>query len=396
MNILVQVTGSISVYKICEVVSRLVKLNHSVKVCASNNSLKFIGSAVWEGLSGNKVYSDDFAPGQRMEHINLNKWADLTLLAPASAKTINQLSLGVGDGVINTLFLARDQEKPFLIFPAMNPKMWSAPSLQKSLLELEKHPNLTVFEPESGLMACGDTGSGRLREPVDIVSECLKYNKFTKKALVTFGGTRESIDGVREITNFSTGSTGLRLIDELSKSMSVTAFYADRIEPDFACFKKYAFSSANDLQEKLQNTLLKNHYDVVYHLAAVSDYTPIEVFDKKLDSSSDEALISLKRTEKILPKIKLWSKNKDLKVVSFKLTHNQSDEVVSKKINDQLKEESSDFVVHNTLKGSRGSKHSYQIFSEHEKRPVFEGCSKNELVEDLRNVVFESKGELSC
>ena len=383
MNILVQVTGSISTYKVCDVVSKLIKLDHDVKVCASKASLNFVGEATWEGFTGNLIFSDDFSPGQRMNHIHLNKWADLTLLAPASAKTLNQMHYGVGDGVLNTLWLARDENKPLLIFPAMNPKMWNAPSVIESVKFLNNQPNVKVYEPEVGTMACGDEGVGRLQEPIKIVNECLKYLSSQSRVLVTFGGTFESIDAVREITNFSTGQTGMQLVEELSKIYRVTSVFSERIHQDFVSAQKMSFKSSFDLEEILQKELSENHYSAIYHLAAVSDYVPEEFLDKKIDSIEEKLSLSLKKRDKILNKIRSWSLNKDINIVSFKLSHNQKDSVIDQKIIDQMKTSHSNYVVHNTLTESRSDRHVYQIWSKSSKKPLFQGNAKNLLMKDL-------------
>ena len=392
MNVLIQVAGSISAYKICDVVSRFVKLGHSVKICASKSSLNFVGEATWEGLTGNKVFSDDFTPGQRMDHIHLNKWADITLLAPATAKTLNQLRHGVGDGVINTLWLARDESKPFLIFPAMNPSMWSSDSVKSSVDYLSNILGVKLYTPDSGLMACGDVGTGRLIEPMDIVNESLKFLSLNKKALITFGGTSESIDGVRQITNFSTGDTGVKLANELSKNFKVTSVFAKGIKSEFYSYKKINFKNSDDLEQILKKELQENHYDVVYHLAAVSDYVPAATLDQKLDSKNETLTIELKKRGKILNSIKVWSCNKDLKLISFKLTHNEDSDVIKKKVMSQSIE--SDYVVQNSLLGSRGEKHSYKIWSASSQMPMFLGETKTDLVKDLLKLPEAKIGEL--
>ena len=123
-KILLQVTGSIAAYKVCELVSTLVKENFEVRVVATQNALRFVGTATWEGLSGSPVYSDLWQEGRMMDHIELNRWADLILVAPATASYINRAASGTGDDLLTTLFLAHDFKKPFLLAPAMNQAMY--------------------------------------------------------------------------------------------------------------------------------------------------------------------------------------------------------------------------------------------------------------------------------
>jgi len=398
VNVLIKVSASISVYKICEVVSSLKKFGANVKVCASKSSLHFVGPATWEALTGEKVFVDDFSPSQRMDHIYLNKWADVTVLAPATAKTLCQISNGVGDGVLNTLWLARDVKKPYLIFPAMNPTMWDSSAVRTSMKELTRASGVTLYSPDQGLMACGDVGLGRLKEPDFIINEILKYRFVSntkkeksdsnfKRALVTFGGTSESIDGVRELSNFSTGLTGKRLCEELFKSCNVTAFYSQKIDDKISADKKTAFSSSDDLEGKLKNELENMEYDVVFHLAAVSDYKVQKSSDKKMDSSMDEVSLRLVKRDKILPKIKTWSKNKNIKVISFKLTHNQSFDDFKDKILSEFKNKTSDYVVHNSLNSSRDESHRYIVYSENVDNALCEGFTKTDLIKDLESLV---------
>ncbi len=388
MNVLLKVSGSISVYKLCKVVSSLKKLGHKVKVASSQSALNFVGGALWEGLSGEKVFSDDFSPNQRMDHIHLNNWADVIVLAPASANTLNSIAKGVGSGVINTLFLARNASKPYLIFPAMNPKMWGSDSVKKSVEKLNKLNNVRVFEPDQGLMACGHTGKGRLNDPSFILDAVLKHKRFEKSVLVTLGGTSESIDGVRMITNFSTGRTGIEVARALKKKFNVTALASQNAikgVEGLEGVKLIPYLSFDELSSKLQKELREQSYDMIVHAAAVSDFLPKQTSDAKI-SSSDEFKIEFKKAPKILDSLKSWSKNKNIRVVSFKLTHNQEENEVLNKIQNQFLNKKSDFVIHNELSSVNAYEHKYTLWKD--SNALAKGESKEELVKDL--------GELLC
>lgn len=386
MKLLVKVSGSIAAYKMCEVVSKLVQKDHDVKVCASKNVLEFVGAATWEGLTKHKVFSDDFEPGMRMRHIDLNKWADMVVLSPATAKTLNSLAHGIGDSVLTTLFLARDENKPYIIFPSMNPSMWSSESVQKSIHALNSKKSVYLQVPKKGGMACGDYGVGRLWEPFDILRFVLSFEKKPKSALVTLGGTTESIDGVRNITNFSTGATGKSIVHALSKRFNVTALTSKSVEPMLDPKKQIPFLTSKELEEVMLDEISKNNYDLIVHSAAVSDFIPEKVHDKKISSDVSDFTLSFNKREKILNKIKEASKNKNVKVVSFKLTHNEDDAIVSEKIQKQFSESGSDLVIQNSLHNSRGHVHEFNAWVKDEDYPVYKGSSKSDLNKLFKNI----------
>lgn len=165
-NILFLMSGSISAYKACDLVSSLVKEGHHLKVGMTSSALKFVGSATLEGLTGSPVFTDDFEEGRKMDHIHLMNWAELVIVSPASANTINSMANGISSNVISSLFLAFDFKKPMLLFPAMNSKMLNHPSTQNSLNTLSEW-GVKVMKTGSGELACGEVGEGRLLETED-------------------------------------------------------------------------------------------------------------------------------------------------------------------------------------------------------------------------------------
>ena len=167
-NILLYVSGSISAYKSCSLISALVKKGHSVKVVASENALKFVGKASFEGLSKNPLNTDvfDYAESEgAVSHITLSqKWADIIVAYPASANTINRLASGLADNLFGQIFLANNFEKPFLLAPSMNENMLLHPATQSALKKLEEWGTV-ILECGEGHLACGCEGKGRLMEP---------------------------------------------------------------------------------------------------------------------------------------------------------------------------------------------------------------------------------------
>lgn len=173
MNVLFQVSGSIACYKAAHVVSRVSQAGHDVRCAVTPSALAFVGAATFEGLSGNAVVSETFEAGRWMEHIELPRWADLTILCPATANRLNKMAAGVADDLLGNLFLTHDFAKPFLVAPAMNTRMWNHPTTQASVERL-LGMGLELVSPDSGALACREVGDGRLADPDGIVALLLE------------------------------------------------------------------------------------------------------------------------------------------------------------------------------------------------------------------------------
>jgi phosphopantothenoylcysteine decarboxylase/phosphopantothenate--cysteine ligase len=380
-------TGSIACYKACHVISRLVQAGCEVQVVASPAALQFVGNATLEGLSGRPVVSDMYARGNVMDHIHLMRWPDLILVAPATASFINKAAQGVGDDLIQTMFLAHDFTRPFMIAPAMNKSMYTHPVTQKSLESL-RGMGIEVLDSASGILACGEEGWGRLLEPdliLKFVFDALKLPKEAAKAaampatkkhlgkiLVTAGGTIEPIDTVRAITNLSSGKTGVVIAESLSHmgfEVTLLQSHASTVKADVA--HRDVFTTFKSLDEKVKKYLSEDDYTHVIHAAAVSDYslesvevngqtlTPLEV--KKISSDAPGIKLNLKRNHKIVDNLKSYSKNKDLKVIAFKLTSHASPEGRKAAVDKLFKNSNADFVVHNDLADIDPSKRTHRF-----------------------------------
>lgn len=173
INVVVVLTGSIACYKSCFLISKLVKEGFQVRCVATAAALNFIGNATLEGLTGFAVLSDMFQYEHNIEHVSLTKWADLFLVCPATANTINKMASGIADDLPGSLFLANNFKKPFWIAPAMNVEMYNHPITQQSLEKLQGL-GAYIFDTDDGRLACGDVGKGRLID-LDIV-----YDKIIK------------------------------------------------------------------------------------------------------------------------------------------------------------------------------------------------------------------------
>lgn len=376
-NILIVMTGSIACYKVCTVMSRLKQANHHVKVVMSPSSLAFVGAATVEGLTGEAPITDMYARGNVMDHIHLVRWADLILVAPATANYINKIAYGLGDDLLTTLFLAHDFEKPFLLAPAMNTKMYQHPTTQDSIKKL-RAMGVEILETASGVLACGEVGSGRLLEPDLILEEVYQRlggssttseKNFSAensikatacKVLITAGGTSEPIDDVRVITNRSTGRTAAHLADILIESgLDVTYLHsAQSVLPHGNC-ERISYDSFTDLQTALRTALQQKAFDVVIHAAAVSDYS-VQRQEGKINSQADEVTLKLKKNPKIINEIKSISPKTLL--FGFKLTSKISDAAIQQKVQNLQQAASCDFVVQNDWDDVSQKKDRFHVY----------------------------------
>lgn len=228
-NILIAISGSISAYKAADIVSELGKAGHQVQCILSNSAKEFVSPLVLETLSGRKARSEQFGPDvSGTEHIDFARWADLMVVAPASANMLAKLALGFADDLPSTVALAT--EAPMLIAPAMNTVMWEKPVVQQHLATLVER-GATVVEPASGLLACGEVGMGKLAPVATIVaaieaalSQEGGQDLNNERILITAGPTTTAIDAVRYITNHSTGRMGAAMAEEALRRGAVVDY----------------------------------------------------------------------------------------------------------------------------------------------------------------------------
>ncbi len=358
-NLLFVFTGSIAGYKACEAVSRLVQRGHRVRTVATAAALKFVGPATLEGLTGSPVLADTFAPGAALEHINLTRWANLVMVCPATANTINRFAAGLADDLPGALFLAHDRTKPWLIAPAMNPAMWSHPATVAAVEKLRGW-GVQFLAVGEGRTACGETGEGRLAEPEAIVAAieaALTRPAQRLRVLVTAGGTAEPIDGVRVLTNTSTGGTGAGIATHLEQRGHEVVLLRARnaVRPAVPC-REEQFESFAELDTALVHLLGSERFDAVIHAAAVSDFgiETVEVNgvlqppgETKLDSRSSP-LLRLKQQPKLVDSLRARSRA-PLKVVAFKLTRGADEGEAATAVGSLFSHSQADFVVHNDL-----------------------------------------------
>jgi phosphopantothenoylcysteine decarboxylase/phosphopantothenate--cysteine ligase len=375
-HVLFQLSGSIAAYKACHVVSRLTQAGCDVQTVATDGALRFVGPATLEGLTGRAVATDTFEAGSQMDHIHLVRWADVIVLCPATANTINRLAAGIADDLVGTMFLAHDFTKPYVVVPAMNAAMYTHPTTTASLDRLRGW-GVEILEPDAGSLACGEIGPGRLTEPDVILARVLDLvatpaaPKRTLRVLVTAGGTKAPIDGVRAITNTSTGSTGAAIADHLAgRGHDVTLLHAaNAVLPRSDAVSRRSFVTFGDLESLLRTTLSDERYDAVIHLAAVSDYDVDHVVVDgearaadpagKLDSAGSMA-IHLRKNPKLLSQLKQLAGSDDVVVVGFKLTNGATADERTAAI--KAVSPGTDLVVHNDVSEMTAERHPATIY----------------------------------
>lgn len=400
MKILVKMTGSIAAFKVCALISKLVQQGFEVKVAASASALKFVGQPTLEGLSRNPVATDLWTPGQAMDHINLMRWADLILVAPASANFINSMASGLGTDLLSTLFLAHDFKKPYLVAPAMNVSMYNHPITQQSMAKLSAL-GLQILGTEIGDLACGEQGEGRLLEPDELLKQIrtaltVETVKRGSSVLVTSGGTVVPIDEVRVLTNRSTGRTGAFIADHLVRcGYQVTLLRAkSAVRPQLSMhssLEQFEFETFDQLKILMEEKLGQKHFSSLVHLAAVSDFE-VENSSGKL-ASQQETQLKLKPLPKLISMVRSWSLNKNLKLIGFKLTSGLDEKAILDKVNQVLKSSDADFVVQNdwTEVKTQPHLHPFRIYDSSLK-VIHEGENLQGLGKSLDTILSQLKG----
>jgi phosphopantothenoylcysteine decarboxylase/phosphopantothenate--cysteine ligase len=359
-NLLFVLSGSIACYKACDAISKLVQRGHRVRAVATPAALKFVGTATLEGLTREKVATDLFAEGGALDHIELTRWADLVIVCPATANTLNRIAAGMADDLAGSLLLAHDWKKPLLVAPAMNPAMWAHPATAASVARLRQW-GVRFVDVGAGRTACGEVGEGRLAEPEEIVASveaALAPPARRLRVLVTSGGTAEPIDAVRVITNTSTGGTGAMIAENFARGgHTVTLLRAASARAADGVAREETFVTFAELDAALARLLREESFDAVIHAAAVSDFSIASVEVDGVESapggaklgSGSAPTLRLKTNPKLLDTLRPRSRNRAVRIVAFKLTNEASAADVRGAVEKLFTESAVDFVVHNDL-----------------------------------------------
>lgn len=347
-TVVLGVTGSIAAYKIANLASMLVKQLADVHVIMTQNATNFINPITFETLTNNKCLVDTFDRNFQFHvaHVSLAQKADIMMIAPASANIIAKLAHGIADDMLSTTALACNA--PIYVSPVMNTRMYENPITQNNLDVLRKF-NMTVIEPDSGFLACRDTGSGKMPSESVLMEYIMKEiacskDLFDKKILVTAGPTQEAIDPVRFISNHSTGKMGYAIAKRaMLRGADVTLISGPTALTPPAFVNYIPVTSAADMLAAV--TEHAAYQDMIIKSAAVADYTPAEVATEKVKKKSDDLEISLKRTTDILASLGENKANGQLLCGFSMETENMLEN--SKK---KLEKKHADLIVANNLK----------------------------------------------
>ena len=299
-KIVVGVTGGIAAYKACDLVSRLKKRGAQVRVVLTEHACQFVQPLSFETLSGNPAYTDSFDRKYEIGHVALAKWADLLLIAPATANCMAKMACGITDDLLSTTCLA--VRCPVLVAPAMNSAMWRNPATQANL-ELLRSRGVHFVGPEAGHLACGDDDVGRMSEPeqiVEAVDAILNPLRDLEgmKVLVTAGPTVERIDPVRYITNRSTGKMGYALAEaarDRGANVTLISGPTQLTAPQGVEFV-HIESSAQLCAAVLERGAMA---DVVIQAAAPADFRPKSVAERKIKKTGESMTLELEATTDI-------------------------------------------------------------------------------------------------
>ena len=304
-HILIGITGGIAAYKVCELIRMFKKSGAEVKVIATPNALNFVTKLTLQNLSQNEVYIDEFAPKEwKPEHISLADESDIFVIAPATANTIGKIANGIADNLLTSVACAFS--KKIILAPAMNSNMWNNEGVKNNLKTLQSR-GIEILEPESGFLACGYMGKGRLCSLDKIYNatvEALNYSQKLKgkNVVITSGGTIEEIDPVRYISNYSSGKMGIALAKAAhDMGANVTLITTKETDAPFETIKvKSAVDMQNAVNDKFENS------DIVIMAAAVADYRAKNSSDqkiKKVEGENDTLTLELVKNPDILQEI---------------------------------------------------------------------------------------------
>lgn len=354
-HILVGISGGIAAYKIPELIRLLVKAGAEVRVATTKNALEFVTELTLQTVSGSRVYSDVFAAinEHSTEHISLPDWCDAMIVAPATANVIGKMAAGIADDALTTTICSCTARKPIVVAPAMNDKMWESPATQHAIETIKSWNNVTVIEPACGPLACGTEGKGRMPE-VEVLQEALEYALAKKDLtgrhiLITAGGTREAIDPVRFVSNYSTGKMGFALAQACARRGAEVTLVCGAVSTTLVnplgLIRRIDAISAQSMYEACQAEWPKA--DTAILCAAVADFTPAEQADEKIKKQPGQTEMSLRMV--LTPDIarSLGENKKDgQRLIGFALeTHDEKKNALLK-----LERKRMDAIVLNSLR----------------------------------------------
>ena len=385
-HIVIGISGGIAAYKTMHLIRLFKKNGHEVRVTATRNVLQFVTPLTIETLSQNRLYVDMFDRNRTMEveHISMAEWADVLVVAPATANVIAKFAHGIADDALSTLFLA--VTKPVFIAPAMNNNMFGNPAVQQNLATLRER-GCHILSPNEGFLACGTSGSGRMQEPEEIfetVDEFLSEDNSLqgKKVMITAGPTYEPIDPVRFIGNHSSGLMGFCLAEAAARKGAEVSL----VTGPSSCtarhrnIHRYDVKTAEEMYQQCMQ--LVDNQDIIIMSAAVADYTPAHVAPEKIKKDFAQLSVELVKTKDILASVGKIKRDNQL-LIGFALETEIEVENAKKKLHNK----NADLIVLNSLRtagaGFRTATNQVTIFSKDGREFASELKSKQEIAEEI-------------
>lgn len=392
-NIILGITGGIAAYKSAVLCRLLKKEGANVKVVMTPNATQFITPVTMATLSQNTVLIDFFKHdnGDWNSHVELGLWADLMIIAPATASSIGKMANGIADNLLITTYLSC--KAPILLAPAMDLDMYKHPSTQKNLEILESYGNILI-EPAEGFLASGLEGKGRMEEPEIITQKLIhflssKKKLQNKKFLVTAGPTYEKIDPVRFIGNFSTGKMGFAIAETLAENGAKVTLISGpvNLEVSHPNIERIRVTSAEEMYKTTIQEFPKT--DGAIMAAAVADYKPLIEADKKIKRTKSDLSLQLQANPDIAATVGRLKTKKQI-TIGFALETNNELENAHKK----LKKKNLDFIVLNSLKekgaGFGHDTNKIIIIDKNNKIENFELKTKKKVSLDIVNKIIEN------
>jgi len=390
-NIILGVCGSIAAYKAATVVRLLIKAGANVKVILTVDAANFITPLTLATLSKNPVYTKYFEEetGVWSNHVELGLWADYMIIAPASANTIGKMANGLCDNLLSAVYLSA--KCPVFYAPAMDLDMWKHDSTRANVEKLNSFGNL-IISPNSGELASGLHGEGRMAEPEEIITFLFNYIKkglplANLKVMVTAGPTYEPIDPVRFIGNHSSGKMGFAIADEMARlGAAVILISGPTAEKSIQQLQRIDVTTADQMLEACKANFPQMAITIMS--AAVADYTPVQVADQKIKKLADNFSIELKKTTDILAALGKMKSDTQL-LVGFALeTENEEEHAKSK-----LRKKNLDLIVLNSLNdkgaGFQKDTNKITIFNRAEEKTVYAVKSKIDVAKDICSQILK-------
>lgn len=392
-KIILAISGSIAAYKAAFLCRLLIKEGAEVKVVMTVAATKFISALTLSTLSKNEVHIDVMNDNSWNNHVELGLWADLMIIAPATANTLSKMASGQADNMLLAVYLS--SKCPVMFAPAMDLDMWKHPSTKKNLKSLKDYGNILI-DVESGELASGLVGDGRMAEPINIrrfiKEHFASQQKLTgKKIMITAGPTHEALDPVRFIGNKSSGKMGTALAEVLYEMGAEVDLILGptNVRPIHEGIQIHHVKSAQDMYEKA--TALFPTIDAAIMAAAVADYKPANYSDIKIKKKSDDMSLELERTKDIAATL---GKVKDKQIlVGFALETNNEAENAQRK----LKKKNFDFIVLNSMK-DKGATFGHDtnkitIYQNSGEALKFDLKSKKDVAKDITEVLLKYLGQ---